>query len=470
MLGSEFVEATYVVPGEADNYCVAAARELSVGPPTTQVLIFSNDSDLTVFRHGVSTQIVLLNSLKITEDHSHSAIVATVYKPAAIAKRIGCLDLVQLAYLLFKDPHLSVAQAQTWIDPGRPPTEQQYRSFAAQYNIEDESARLEDFHNDDNIRQLLIGLDARLSELAFQANTLASRKSGPKELEMYLPFLIEDTERGSAWKICAQQRNEAYRILCQVCGCPKAAVLEFKRAGQSISARKTAPGEDDLVGSESLESLYEWLSQDLDKWSGDVGKTMRWRHSILRLTLIHLADSGSRTPRSEDTIRLLTGERSQGWEQTQASACYQAAYYSLRILHQTLRYSSRHPKNERMPELWSAEEPYYKLRKLLDGLPGITTFFEAASEDVTATARALWLPHLEEMLRDVDDQWKTKQSHNAEARKRKKQTNVNGQYKLIKRKETGAKKVKMHAMEVVAEAEEDVMLAGNPFAALVDET
>ena len=98
LLDGEFADRTFVVPDEADNYCVATARQACLDDDVLGVAILSNDSDLFVFDSGPATRIIPLNDLSKQQDEDGTSILTGIEVwPASIARNADCADLTELA-------------------------------------------------------------------------------------------------------------------------------------------------------------------------------------------------------------------------------------------------------------------------------------------------------------------------------------------------------------------------------------
>lgn len=66
---SKYASRTYVVDGEADEFCAAHALEISPASDSSlATTIFTNDSDLIVYGLGDSTRIVQINDMSYGKD------------------------------------------------------------------------------------------------------------------------------------------------------------------------------------------------------------------------------------------------------------------------------------------------------------------------------------------------------------------------------------------------------------------
>ncbi|KAK5754775.1 hypothetical protein LTS12_015188, partial [Elasticomyces elasticus] len=82
LVGSRFKNLVYSVPGEADEYCVTAAKKACLAHVDKKIAIFTSDSDLAVYDSGRQTHIMLLDDYyQIQPDALGSVIKATTFWP-----------------------------------------------------------------------------------------------------------------------------------------------------------------------------------------------------------------------------------------------------------------------------------------------------------------------------------------------------------------------------------------------------
>ncbi|KAK1053747.1 hypothetical protein LTR74_016141 [Friedmanniomyces endolithicus] len=433
LLRSRFKDVVYSCPGEADDFCVAAARKTCIIHPDQRVAIFTNDSDLAVFDSGKQTRIVLLNTFETCVDDTTEFATATVFWPSRIAAKIRCPDLIELAFYLSQNPSDSVAKLVSWIEPGKLPRDRAFRKFSDLYQaaVKDKLVILQ---RKESERQLLLGLDARVSELVDQVKTRSPLKNGSSEFDIFLPFLIDDSSKASAWRIGSFVRDVAYQILLDAGG-----LWATRSSSQNSRLSKFF-----TIGS---------------SWTLPCTAVERWRFAIIKLMVGDFMREEIWLPSPEELMLVLRGHECTYWTHVQLSAYFQSMYYSVRMLLQVMRYVNRtdgFDKNDRMPS--KSEKAFKALLETLEGMPGIADFFQPNPGMEKVVSKAEWTARLDDCLQGVDRLWKSQQSK-ADGKKPKKP-------KKIYDKETGAKKLKR--MATVDEQEED-RLAGNPFAALVRE-
>ena len=113
---SKYAEKTWVVDGEADTFCAAAAFE-TVGEDFNNQIqrtfsIFTNDSDLLIYRTRPNVRVVMIREIREHEHGNERRMRALCLEPTLLA-RLGAHQLPHLvkpAFLML-DPKVSFRQA-----------------------------------------------------------------------------------------------------------------------------------------------------------------------------------------------------------------------------------------------------------------------------------------------------------------------------------------------------------------------
>ena len=136
--GSEYAEKTWVVDGEADTFCAAAAFE-TVGEDFNNQIqrtfsIFTNDSDLLIYRTRPNVRVVLIREISEHEHGNERRMRALCFEPTLLA-RLGAHQLpalVKPAFLML-DPKVTFQQAinSPQVDEKAEP----FILFAAQFEL-----------------------------------------------------------------------------------------------------------------------------------------------------------------------------------------------------------------------------------------------------------------------------------------------------------------------------------------------
>lgn len=466
LVSEEFGGRVFVVPDEADRFCVAAARQVCHGESGDGggegVAIFGNDSDLCVFDSGARTRVVGLQGLvlraAVEGGRAETVLEGTEVWPAKVAEGLG-LDgegLVELAWWMERDTRAPVKECRLRIGNAKGEREEEYAEFAAQYRLDTQMSVLESLQGDDEMRRRFARLDARIAELVQQVSCCDGETTGcAVEWDMFLPFLLEDPTRTSAWRVGAGLRRTAYEVLIASVGTPRAVIAEFKRAGERVSAAKLQAWDheglpDRLRVWRGKIRRYHESESSPERWD-IIEETERWRSLVLRLLLDDFVQEGWALPSLEDLIAVVMGKSCREWRLVHLAAQYQACFYSLRILLQILQHTSDSLQGG--SEHKEFEESMRELLEPLEGLPRIAKFFEP-DHDVQGTSNERWLPVVEASLKAVDPEWAPPADVEGKGKKRKK---------------------RKRGMEGVPEARRPLggrresgrgPLAGNPFAAL----
>jgi len=449
LLQSRYAQFTFVVPDEAERYCVAAARMACAEDTRSGAAIFSNDSDLVAFNAGPLTQIIHLDGLAETQEEGKRVLRAFVTRPVASASAMGLPDLLELAYQMHKERSISCAQALSEVkNEKRSIDVLDYQEFSRTYQLRDEVEHLEVLRHDPNARRLLNDLDARVSELIQQ--TTRSTGSPRQEIHMFLPVLFEDAERSSSWNVGYMIRELTYTMLLRETAHSASTIYEFKRAGQGLGGSTiSALGDDDLE--ERCRLVQDFLEQDVgclqnftnvERWKAIVTKTVVW-HSLIE---------GRKIPETGLIVRELKGEPCRSWESVDLAGRYQAAFYSFRMLLQILRYLRRASGlASRIPVDEDTERPFHVIFRHLQSLPSIADFFMPRKGEGSLAQT------VEEMIRRMMRSWRLLAPSNGDPGRDREETNDGTRQRLRKRKIAG---------EVKREERDKSRLTSNPYAAL----
>jgi hypothetical protein len=341
----------HLVPGEADGFCAKHVREHGG-------TIFTSDSDLLVYDLTIgdtdtSASVVFLPDIEL--DSTNNRLVAPVYKPEEICRRLGMKaekDIFsRLAFEFSMDQYLTVMQAaekvrrKAWDDL----EEQEYMEFMEQYLAPEVVRELEG---------QMSGLDPRVSELVFQAMTRKEAAfydddGGSEDLEdgevtMYLPFLLDCPVRTSAWQASTPVRQLAYAVLRSVRdekGLEH--VFEMRKLQSKSSGLRVevpAPGEAEELA-EGLLAILLGFEKVMEN------KELVWVMLAVYQDILMVSGRGKGTPLSLEVLgQLAKGALDAGsWEFLHLLAEVQATYYSLRMLRQVLEFASKHAPGSESP-------------------------------------------------------------------------------------------------------------------------
>ena len=324
LLQSHYASATSVVCWEADALCADAARRASLG-----AVVLMNDSDYLVHDLGHHSSSGFFNQLEVrtrTGDAKHRHTCHTLEVPTfqnrSIAERLSLRDTKRLGFEVKLQPSITLKEAIRRTDPS-PSDAAQFRGFLAEYGTPWEDVFGSQTFPTPNLP--LLGentLDPRISELVIQMRY----HSAVQAVNMYLPVLLEDPRRASAWNSASEDRLFAYSCIHQY-SCVKAkrgSVWEFFRKGDRVASEEMQLLEEEQIQPHAMKLLVS-----IRKYSGYYA----WRQYAL---------SKIRTPEwtIEDSANILTGNpkaHNWSWKDIQNYARMEAVLYSLRIVQQVLQ-------------------------------------------------------------------------------------------------------------------------------------
>ncbi|KAL8793403.1 MAG: hypothetical protein Q9195_003989 [Heterodermia aff. obscurata] len=327
--GSKFADVTSVVPGEADTFCAVAARKARQG-----AFIFTNDSDLLIHDTGPEGKIAFLTQVDIsTEDgdtkrsKTCETIRANYFQHFEIAQRLGVDNCRRLAFEIKYNPSTTVREAIRRAKQ-LPSDATALEEFLSEFDPN--RSKLDISLRD---RQIIRFLDPRISELILQ--TINETSTQP--INMYLPVLIEDPDRASAWNSTTEDRAFAYSCLQYHAPTTFSSrpINEVFRKGDRIATTQIAW----LNKSETSEYARRLL-QRLQKHQRYVRENAIvdpygiWRSYAVSEAMGSEISTGA-------YYSVLRGEREArfwSWKDVQLAAHIEAILYSLRILGQILRY------------------------------------------------------------------------------------------------------------------------------------
>ncbi|MCJ1431172.1 hypothetical protein MMC27_000523 [Xylographa pallens] len=322
---SKYAAITQVVPGEADSFCAAAAR-------ASGGIVLTSDSDLLIHDLGPAGAVVFFDHLELLQcGEKHYQMSARIGQPSKIAQSLNLKDLCRFAFELKEDSSLTLQVVQRrsktimQMDRAR-----DFENFEKEY----EEVSADDATNSSSSIELL---DPRVSEMILQCR---ARSQGT--LHMYMPFLIEEPSRSSAWNISITLRTLAYSTMAHYGGIPKQqqSILEHSRRDTRI-----VPVEIQLLDYTSVLRNTELLNTQLGvlwKRCGSFPTAIIWKiFGMIEVFSWHLK-SGRSFPSQRTAVKAVWGntDTSISWQDIQLSAQLQAALYSVRILKQVLTYVS----------------------------------------------------------------------------------------------------------------------------------
>jgi len=380
-------DVTFVVPDEADRFCVAAARQACSS--NADGMIFTNDSDLIVFDSGAKTSVVLFNDLVVKHtDLGKGPVMSGIeFRPGEIMQQHHLKDLLRVAYHMKMDRFTTFTEAVRSATGSSVKRRRGFTEFAQEYQLDHQQAVYEHLSGNAVLRKIANGLDARVSELVQQVKASESTLQ-PNGVDMYLPFLLEAPDRAPAWRVGSDWRATAYKALLVAFGNPSVAVKELKRQGSRVVGSEVVSPDSSDVNARRLQA-QRWLDTTLVTRE-PATELERWRILVMELTLQDIDYQDTAASISlEDIATVLTGQRTADWNIIHSLARYEAMYYSMRMFQQIARYVQhiddvavkRKAVSEALPGFDGWENA-------VATLPGIAEFFEPVSESIIASATA----------------------------------------------------------------------------------
>lgn len=417
LVRSKYANVTFVVPGEADPFCVVAAAEAAaaqaiisgVQEAASPITIFSDDSDLIVFEAGAQTRIVPFRDLTVTEMGETTKILQGYeYRPAEILRREKChlSSLIKPAFFMSLDFFCNLGQALQLTaaaadSPGGGLLDdrEDYQAFAQQFHTSKEVQELAEIRSNAILKNSLASRDSRVSELVHQVQLQArGEMTGP--MRVYLPFISDDPARSTAWNVGKETRVLAYSIVLlqqqqhvqQQQQHDFFNIQEYRRTGARISAvlLELTSGSGSDSDTEGIISTSARLASCLQNGL-DTAKGMNlqqeadaWRFVVMQHVLTHLHHEGLTLPSIEDAVQVVLHgigssreeSKERKWQMVHLDAQYQAAYYSFRMLQQLLTVTADTAVNHD-EEDDDDDDDFTNLRGILQSLPRISTFFSS---------------------------------------------------------------------------------------------
>lgn len=362
---SRFAPITSVVPGEADLFCALAARSKGA-------LVFTNDSDLLLYDLGSRGAVCFLQSIQVVESHDSRRstachiLTASVLHPRDITKRLGLQSLGHLAFQINRDSHVSfntairravekpTADAVTWL-----------QKYDVQKDFRDASSLQEN-----SLPQSLEHyLDPRVSELVLRTKSNSEARDGL----IFLPLLLEDPFRTSAWVAARPIRMLGYQCLDIRSDClPFTLTENVGRESASVVeiVGLSNAGSDTEIAVVKLLDEIEGARKTCHGIGGDI---LFWRVFALMWTHTWLTKQHKKAPSESDIAHTLCGSKGEHrtWSFIHLMAQVHGVLYSLSMLRQILVY------NKAVQEQVLSST----LQKLVDTLCGLPALSELLISD-----------------------------------------------------------------------------------------
>ncbi|KAI5457200.1 XPG domain containing-domain-containing protein [Mariannaea sp. PMI_226] len=409
-LSPQYQSRVCLVPGEADAFC---AQHLLKSGGT----VLTSDSDLLA--HGLGQgRVIFFRDVYLDGD---SRLACASFSPSIICERLALQSSDQIcrfAYERRQDPNLSISQiVQECSKPVDDVT--LYEEFCKEY-LHHEVAVLP-LHSSGRSLQIS-WLDPRISELVLQFGQSNNADDITQE-SIFLPILIEDPSRGSAWEQTTTLRQLAYTVLRQIIPCRTSSVYEYRRVNNATQKGRKL----DLMH----KALADGFSEGLVNLMAEIEKTVRdnlelsWLLFCLIIDVRYCSENGQQSHMLQILQRApqITNSNKISWGVIHFVARLHAAYYSLRILYQILCLV---PAQEVAPSLHGLLASLPSLPKLPDMGRVIELLLEPQDAQIMAiVAKIVPLPEHSEQVPPAAT-WSKKSKHSREGRVTKKKKNSLG--------------------------------------------
>ncbi|KAI1414792.1 XPG domain containing-domain-containing protein [Hypoxylon sp. FL1857] len=328
-----------VVPGEADMFCAQDVRE-------NGGTLLTSDSDLLIQDLGPRGSVAFFWDVVPADPASKQlGIMACKMSFHDINDRLGLTNIGGLPRVAFEKQKGGMG-FDTALQNARDSREDTLNSLEYQSFMEELQLR-EYIPSCHPVLGVLSSLDPRISEVVIQtlflenepdSSPLDTKKSrGPETLSIFLPILVENRDKRSAWTVSTNVRQIAYSVLQNLVHERSSTVIEYRTldsstalAGRQVEIpdlEETVENCTQLVA--VLKKLAEiFPSPDMQWLSFAIYQDIEWSSSEQRIPLsAMLINKTSNHPEDPDEY---------SWDLIHFTAQVQACLYSLRIEKQIL--------------------------------------------------------------------------------------------------------------------------------------
>ncbi|KAF2814146.1 uncharacterized protein BDZ99DRAFT_232111 [Mytilinidion resinicola] len=333
---SEFHLFTAVMPGEADSWCARHARDFGS-------MILTGDSDLLAHDLGTQGSVAFFPYVDIND----SGVEVLEYRPTSIANRLGLASIRSLAYQLLRDRHktmnelVELAKAlertSTLInldDHGIPHTTEDGSIYNISIYAQDRiTAGFESADSQQLLLQSILSrLDPRISEFVQQVLSCPLDRSLLGRLTVYLPVLIENVDRASAWNCGEQIRQFGYSIVTATLTIKPVVIHEVIRSGRRIVEKERQLFCYPMLIATFTEHIKTWL-----RICSELPPPCTWRLFGVYSMWQDLSVTDQAFLQLRVNVQKLLGSRTNAvgqynWDTRHIDAQLQAVLYSLRML------------------------------------------------------------------------------------------------------------------------------------------
>jgi hypothetical protein len=364
---STYGPLTEVVPGEADGYC--AYRVQREGG-----IVITQDSDLLLYDLGMSGGVVWFDDIELKEQFLglQPQLFALRFTPSRIARRLGLPShgMLRFGFHTSFEPTASAQRLATMAKSAIPApgmTDADFDAFAETYRgppfLADEPQSLANTSNSATASYL----DTRISEVVLQCELIhsdpANSPNSIRPVRVFLPLLLDDPTRCSAWESSGRIRELGYYVLQKAIPDRLLAFSEVKRLQR---LPKESIGNKVLADPQDLQSFQQLLRSIAAVREGDV---LQWVVLAVHQDILWAIEAGKTISSSVSTLQELAAGRIgiSSWKYMHLVAQVVATVYSCRMLYQMLEHCSIKLAGEE-------GDTTHALQITLKGLPRLADF------------------------------------------------------------------------------------------------
>ncbi|KAK3318400.1 XPG domain containing-domain-containing protein [Apodospora peruviana] len=325
---ARYASLTTVKPGEADVFCAGHVREHGG-------TVLTSDSDLLVYDLGSDSSVIFFSDIEINT--ASDVLTALSFRPSDICKRLSIKSangLRRLAFEIVLDCHQTLEQAaeRTRREAGTQSFPRDYSKFLEQYFTPVTASITEN-----------LSLDPRMSELVLQCIYKPTEQAANNsELAMHLPFLLDSPLRTSAWEASKPIRQLVYGLVVSLKERqrgPSPSVSEYRRLQTPTRGTRIDVPHPASVFEQQVAAFLDVLSR--------IGSSVSDQMIIWTIVAIHqdillALHQGKTNPLSLELLRqgAVGTLNDHSWDFLHFLAQVQATYYSLRMLRQSVDFTT----------------------------------------------------------------------------------------------------------------------------------
>ncbi|KAI0546571.1 hypothetical protein F4679DRAFT_408522 [Xylaria curta] len=386
-----------VVSGEADMFCAEDIRRHGG-------VLLTGDSDLLITDLGPDGTVSFFTDVVAAHRSDKSqGVMACKFSLHAINDALGLSNMGGLPRVAFEKVNCrtsfneAIKRVKNSNNNDNNLESSEYDAFKQEYSMK------EYLPMDHPVQKILSNLDPRISEVIIQTLLLddngtvpddssGEKSRGPETLAMFLPIMIENRNRKSAWSMSEVVRQLAYGAMQTFATRNSPVVIEYRvlEASNSLMGRQT-----DVLGAEETVEQCSLLVETLDQLSGRIpGIDKQWLAFAIYQDVMW-STSEQRPPLSASLInkekKVFNDEDEYSWDMIHFAAQVQASLYSLRMAKQVL---------DVVASLRTLPPPMRDLRERLSNLPTIAEWptVETMSKVLATASEANVLSIITDML------------------------------------------------------------------------